>query len=123
MIKSIHSIHRGNGMSIAELRLELTELQEQINSFSLDEDDYRTQFNTHLDQNYEKFFGLNASYVLKEVDPTQYEEMLSNYVDGLSLSDDPTYQELEENLEEIESKIQELEDAEFFVEEEEENVD
>lgn len=95
------------------LREALEELEEIRDKFSLDTDDYEDQFNEFLDEQYPEFFGHPPSAVLKEGDPTQYSEELSNYVDGLDVEDDKEYKNL---LDEIEALEYEIELAEELLE-------
>ena len=99
---------------IAELAAQAKALQNEISSFELDPDDYIDQYDQMLDECYGDFLGMNASYILKEMDPTAYRCGLLDYLDGLDQDeekmDNDDYAELIEELEEIESKIEELED-------------
>ena len=99
---------------IAELAQQAKALQNQIDSFELDPDDYADQYDEMLDEVNGEFMGMDASYILKKMDPTAYRCGLLDYLDGLDQDDEKTKNddcvELIEELEEIESKIEELED-------------
>ena len=99
---------------IAELAAQAKALQAQIDSFELDPEDYAEQYDEMLDEVHGDFLGMNASYILKEMDPTAYRCGLLDYLDGLDQDDEKMKNddcvELIEELEEIESEIEELED-------------
>ena len=99
---------------IAELTAQAKTLQSQIDNFELDPEDYADQYDEMLDEVHGDFLGMNASYILKETDPTAYRCGLLDYLDGLDQDeekmDNDDYAELIEELEEIESKIEELEE-------------
>ena len=99
---------------IAELTAQAKALQAQIDSFELDPDDYVEQYEEMLDEVHGDFLGMNASYILKEMDPVAYRCALLDYLDGLDQDDEKMenddYAEWMEELEEIKSKIEELED-------------
>ena len=95
---------------IAELTAQAKALQNQIDSFELDPDDYAEQYDEMLGD----FLGMNASYILKDMDPIAYRCGLLDYVDGLDQDEEKMNNdeclELFNQLEEIKSKIEELED-------------
>ena len=99
---------------IAELAQQAKALQNQIDGFELDPDDYAEQYDEMLDDVHGDFLGMNASHILKEMDPVAYRCGLLDYLDGLDQDkekmENDDYAELIEELEEIESKIEELED-------------
>lgn len=99
---------------IAELEQQAKALQNQIDSFELDPDDYRYQYDQMLDEVNGKFMGIDASHILKVMDPTAYHCGLLDYLDGLDQDEEKIkkydYAELIEELEEIENEIEELGD-------------
>ena len=99
---------------IAELTAQAKALQNQIDSFKLDPEDYADQYDEMLDEVNGDFLGMDASYILKKMDPTAYRCELLDYLDGLDQDEEKMknddYAELIEELEEIKSKIEELED-------------
>ena len=99
---------------IAELTAQAKALQTQIDGFELDPDDYTEQYDDMLDEWHGDFLGMNASHILKEMDPVAYRCGLLDYLDSLDQDEEKMnnddYAELIEELEEIESKIEELED-------------
>ena len=99
---------------IAELTQQAKALQNQIDGFELDPDDYVDQYEEMLDEAHGDFLGMNASYILKEMDQTAYRCGLLDYLDSLDQDEEKMnnddYVELIEELEEIESKIEELEE-------------
>ena len=99
---------------IAELAQQAKALQNQIDLFELDPDDYVDQYDEMLDDVHGEFLGMNASYILKNMDPVAYRCGLLDYVDGLDQDEEKINNdeclELFEELEEIKSKIEELEE-------------
>ena len=99
---------------IAELSQQAKALQAQIDHFELDPDDYTERYDDMLDECHGDFLGMNASYILKEMDPTAYRCGLLDYLDGLDQDeekmDNDECLELFNQLEEIESEIEELEE-------------
>ena len=99
---------------IEELTAQAKALQSQIDHFELDPDDYTEQYDQMLDEVHGDFLGMNASYILKETDPTAYRCGLLDYLDSLDQDEEKMENdsclELFEELEEIKSKIEELED-------------
>ena len=99
---------------IAELSQQAKALQAQIDNFELDPDDYTEQYDEMLDECHGDFMGMNASYILKEMDTMAYRCGLLDYLDGLDQDeekmDNDECLELFNQLEEIESEIEELEE-------------
>ena len=99
---------------IAELTAQAKALQAQIDGFELDPDDYAEQYDEMLDEVEGEFMGMDASYILKQMDPTAYRCGLLDYLDSLDQDeekmDNDECLELFNQLEEIESEIEELED-------------
>ena len=48
----------------------------------VDPEDYTNEYDDMLDDCYGEFMNMNASYILKECDPTAYRCGLLNFVDG-----------------------------------------
>ena len=99
---------------IAELAQQAKDLQAQIDSFELDPDDYTEQYEEMLDDCHGDFLGMNASHILKEMDPVAYRCGLLDYLDSLDQDeekmDNDECLELFNQLEEIKSEIEELEE-------------
>ena len=99
---------------IAELAQQAKALQNQIDNFELDPDDYAERYDDMLDECHGDFMGMNASYILKGMDPVAYRCGLLDYLDGLDQDeekmDNDECLELFNRLEEIESEIEELEE-------------
>ena len=68
---------------IAELAAQAKALQNQIDGFELDSDDYVEQYDEMLDEVHGDFLGMNASYILKNMDQTAYRSVLLDYLDNL----------------------------------------
>ena len=99
---------------IAELAQQAKALQAQIDGFELDPDDYTDQYDDMLDECHGDFLGMNASYILKKMDNVAYRCGLLDYLDSLDQDEEKMYNdeclELFNQLEEIKSEIEELED-------------
>ena len=99
---------------IAELTQQAKALQDQIDNFELDPDDYAERYDDMLDECHGDFMGMNASYILKGMDPVAYRCGLLDYLDSLDQDeekmDNDECLELFNQLEEIESEIEELEE-------------
>ena len=99
---------------IAELAQQAKALQAQIDGFELDPEDYIDQYEESLDDCHGDFLGMNASYILKEMDPVAYRCGLLDYLDSLDQDEEKMDNDeclaLFEELEEIKSEIEELED-------------
>ena len=99
---------------IAELAAQAKALQAQIDSFELDPDSYAERYDDMLDECHGDFMGMNASYILKNMDPVAYRCGLLDYLDGLDQDeekmDNDECLELFNRLEDIESEIEELEE-------------
>ena len=99
---------------ISELSQQAKALQDQIDNFELDPDDYAERYDDMLDECHGDFMGMNASYILKKMDPVAYRCGLLDYLDGLDQDeekmDNDECLELFNRLEEIESEIEELEE-------------
>jgi hypothetical protein len=86
----------------------IQEIQNEIDNFEIDLDDYEDSFCESLDsEGSVTVCGMEymPSLILREVDPTAYRCGLIDYVDGIDLQDVEEYQELKENLEELEDEL------------------
>lgn len=86
---------------------QIEEKKEELQNFELDVDAYEEEYKDMLDDMGDIEIGnlhYMASYTLKSVDPTAYRCGLIDYVDGLNVSDDIDYKELEEELEALEEQ-------------------
>lgn len=99
---------------IAELKEQAKALQAQIDRFELDPDDYTNQYDEMLDEVNGEFMGVQASRILKEMDPTAYRCGLNDYVDSLDLDEElktyKAYAELTDSMDELTYEIETLED-------------
>jgi hypothetical protein len=99
-------------MTKDEIKSRIEELETEMKNFEIDPDDYLDAWDDCLDEISIVRIGsleYSASHVLKEVDPTAYRCGLIDYVDGLDKTEDPHYQELEEELEELQDELNDLE--------------
>lgn len=100
---------------IDELRDEIEDLQDEINTFEPDEGDFTDQYEELLDEMGDVEIGnlsYSPSHVLKNVDPIAYRQGLLDYIDGLDPSEFPEVQEMEERLEELKSELMDIEEEE-----------
>ena len=79
--------------------------QIKVDNFEIDPYNYEEQFCEMLDEQGDIEIGnitLTPSDVLREMDPIAYRTGLSDYVDGLDIDNDPSYNELKEELSDLE---------------------
>ena len=110
--------------AIAEKQAEIEAKQKEIDNFEIDIDEYEDEYCNMIDEMDVVRIGsleYQASYVLREIDPTAYRCGLIDYVDSLEVSDDPAYKELEEELETLEDELTDLESELEELEEEEDD--
>ena len=98
--------------AIAIKNAEIEAKQQEIDGFKIDpgehEEDYKESLDSEGDVN---VCGLtfSPSRIIEELDPIAYHCGLVAYVDGLDVSDDPAYKELEEELKALEGELADLE--------------
>ena len=96
--------------AIEAKNIEITDKQDEIDSFELDSSDYEDSYNDMLDECYPELFNMLPSRILEECDPIAYNCGLSDYVDSIELENSSEYNELVSELEELESELEELEE-------------
>jgi hypothetical protein len=74
-------------------------LEKRISEFEIEPEDYEDQLDELLDEQYPALFGMEASYIMKKLDPTMYREELLNLVDSIDKEDDKRYMDLLDELE------------------------
>ncbi len=87
-------------------------LENEIDSFELDESDYEDSYIEMLDCEGTVSAGgltFSPSRILSELDPIAYSCGLSDYVGTMDLTESEEYQALTDKLEELESDIETLE--------------
>lgn len=106
-----------NTLTIEQVKTQIDELESKIVSLKSDIDNYEVeiseeQFDEFLDDCYGDVevcgFTYNASYALKELDPTAYRCAKSDYESNYDLDDCEEYQEMADELEELESDLESL---------------
>lgn len=117
-------------VKIDEVTEKVNDLEKQINDYEIDPYYHENLYCEALDEQGDVTIGTlsySPSVVLREVDPTAYRCGLIDFVDSLDNSDDPEYQQLEEELEEAEDELNvlanELDDLESELEELEEEAE
>ena len=101
--------------TIDEVKAEIEELEKEIDQFELDPEDYTEMFDDYLNENGDvEILGLtyDPAYILKNVDPIAYRELLLNFVDDQDKSGDSDYTDLIEELESLQDELADLEDEE-----------
>ena len=122
-IDRIESDLRGLRVELKDTERDLDKAQTEVDNFEMDEDHYEDQYCEMLNEDGDIIIGslrFSPSDVLKEMDPTAYRLGLLDYVDGLDIDDDPEYERLKENLEELE---EDKERTEEMIEELEEELE
>lgn len=89
---------------------EINDKQQEIDTFEIDSSDCERLYDDMLDECYPELFNMLPSRILSELDPIAYNCGLTDYVDGLEVSEDSDYQELESELEELNSELETLEE-------------
>jgi predicted nucleic acid-binding Zn-ribbon protein len=103
---------------------EISRIEQELRDYTLDEEDYEAKYQEFIDDSTGDIEILGMSYsaatVLEEVDPTAYAIELSNYVDSLNIEDDEGYQDLQQELSDLEDEHASLEDQIMDAEEDDE---
>jgi chromosome segregation ATPase len=111
--------------NLSHLREELVNKQREMENFEVEIGD--DQYNEWLDEIYGDVeiagFSYATGHALKELDPTAYRCGKNDYADSLDKEDDPGYQLLQEQVEELESEISDTEEQIEALEQEAENGD
>ena len=96
---------------------EIEELKKQREFFELEDGDYAESFDDLLDEEGDiVILGMHycRSTVLKEIDPVAYRCCLSDYLSSIDVEDDPKYQALCEQIEELEYELEQVEEDNRF---------
>jgi DNA repair exonuclease SbcCD ATPase subunit len=105
--------------TLMELKQELVELKAELESKQKEAENWEVgiddeQYDDMLDDVYGEVqiagCSYSTSYALKKLDPTAYRCGKSDFESGMDNRDDPKYQELQEEIEELESNIADLEE-------------
>ena len=96
--------------NIVEKQDEINDKQSEIDNFELDASDYESQYDDMLDECYPELFNMLPSRILNEMDPIMYRCGLNDYIDTLEVENDENYQALIEELEELNSELEALEE-------------
>lgn len=99
-------------MDRQEIETRIAEIEDELKYFEIDPEDYEEQYCEMLDENGPVIIGsltYPPSHVLAQVDPVAYRCGLNDYVNGLNVEDDPRYQELVEELEELKNELENTE--------------
>jgi hypothetical protein len=102
-----------NQERIDNLENMIADLRNDIDNYELDPDDFEDQYCEMLNcEGPVTVCGIEfePSDILKEMDPIAYRCGLNDYVDGIELTEDERYNELVEELEELETELQDLYD-------------
>lgn len=94
--------------TVNELQEELNNIQEQIDTFELDPEDYEEIYREALNEQGEITIGyltFDPADVLENCDPIAYRVGLNDYASNIDLEDSKAYQELLDRKEEITDEI------------------
>jgi hypothetical protein len=98
---------------VNELQAKLEDIEDRIDSFELDPDDYRDEFDAFLDIDGKIVvcgLAFDPSRILKELEPIAYDQALLAY--ALGFEDNKAYKELLDEKEEVEDAIADFEEEE-----------
>lgn len=98
----------------AALVAAIEQLNNKIENFEIDPDDYESDYNDVLDEGGAVVVGgceFFPSMILRELDPIAYRCGLNDYVDSIDLSDDANYCDLCDDLADLEAELEEVEEA------------
>ncbi len=113
------------GKAIEETKAQIAAKEKEMENFEIDPDDYEDEYTNFIDGEGEvNIMGMKyqASYVLREVDPTAYRCGLVDYVDGIDKEETKAYKDLEEELENLSDELESLEsDLEEMEDDDEDN--
>lgn len=94
-------------MKKSEIRERIAELQCKIDEFTLDPDIYEERYRDILDETKSSWIeNYDGGRILEEIDPTAYRCGLNDFVDAIEKEESPEYNELIEELEELESELE-----------------
>jgi hypothetical protein len=102
-----------NQIRIDNLENMIADLKNDIENYEIDPDEFEDSYCEALDcEGSVTVCGIEfePSNILREMDPTAYRCGLVDYVDGIELTEDDKYNELVEELEELEAELQDLYD-------------
>lgn len=110
---TINMTEQEKAIQIAALKKQIVELENKIDNFEIDEDNYDEKYDKWLDEIYGEIMIGNISFlpsrILRELDPIAYRCGFSDYIDSLDIEDDEDYQELQTELEEVKEELADLE--------------
>lgn len=96
-----------------ELLKRIGEIENELYNFEIDPDNYEESYKDLIDDIYGPVtiagVKFTASRILEELDPIAYRCGLTDYVDGLDVTDDEEYRALESGLADLESELADLE--------------
>jgi len=98
----------------SELLKRIAEVRNELRNFEIDPYKHEESYKDLIDEidGPVTVAGIKftASRILEELDPIAYRCGLSDYVDGMDVTDDPEYQALEIELADLESELADLEE-------------
>lgn len=106
-----------------DVKVNLLDKQSDLESIELCPDDFITEYEDCLNECNGAFMGMDASYILKQLDNTAYRCGLMDYVDTKDVTECEEYKELEQEIEELESDIEDLENEIYEIQEELEELE
>lgn len=101
-------------MTKEELKKQIADLQEQIETFDKEDHLNDAAFDDFIDETTRDLIILGMSYrasrVLKEIDPIAYKCCKADYADSMELEDFSEYTDLVDELEDLKSQLEEMEE-------------
>lgn len=98
----------------AALVAAIEQINNKIENFEIDPDDYEDDYDIFLDEGGAVMVGgyeFLPSRILRELDPIAYRCGLNDYVDNIDVSDDANYCDLCDELADLEAELEEVEEA------------
>nr|DAE88324.1 MAG TPA: hypothetical protein [Caudoviricetes sp.] len=98
----------------AALVAAIGQINNKIENFEIDPDDYENDYKDLLDEGGAVMVGgceFFPSRILRELDPIAYRCGLNDYIDNIDPSDDANYCDLCDELADLEAELEEVEEA------------
>jgi hypothetical protein len=99
-------------MDRQEIEIRIAEIEDELKYFEIDPEDYEDEYREVLNEEGDVRIGdlaFEPARIVEELDPIAYRCGLNDFVDGLEVEDDPRYQELVEELEELKDELEDIE--------------
>lgn len=108
-IKEIQNEIKELSDKMLELVLKRDSIQESMDSFKLNPDDYEDDFIELLNDEYPDVdicgYSYSPVYILGEMDPSAFRRTLLDYVDTLDVTESEEYKEMEDDVDDLNYEI------------------